>query len=313
MATGTDGPRVVIAVLTYRRDELLHDLLTALVVQAATVTPPADVLVVDNDPGGSARDTVAIWQGQGVRYVNEQRPGIAAARNRALVEATDADALVFIDDDETPSSRWLASLVGAWQEWGCAAVAAPVLARFAGPVESWVSGSGVFDAPVRRTGELVRGAGAGNLLLDMAELNALGLTFDERLGLTGGEDTMFTHALVQAGREIRWVAEATATEHVPADRTTRGWVIRRAYRSASSWCRAEVAVLPSAAARGRRRADLAARALWHGTVAAGQFLGGVLRRDVARRARATCAVAAQAGVLSGLLGYVREEYARSTA
>ena len=310
MTTETDGPRVLVAVLTYRRTDLLDGLLAQLVVQAVTVHPVAEVLVVDNDPAGSARDAVAAWGSRGVRYVNEQRPGIAAARNRALTEAADADALVFIDDDELPSPHWLDALVSAWREWGCAAVAGPVTARFAAPLDPWVAGSGAFDRPARRTGELLPGAGAGNLLLDMAEVRAAGLLFDERLGLTGGEDTMFTHALVRSGRELRWVAEAAATELQPADRTTRPWVLRRAFRSASSWCRAEVELEPTAAARWRRRAGLSVRAVAHLAMAGGRFLLGVVTRDVARRARAACAVAAQAGVLSGLAGHVRREYAR---
>lgn len=306
------GPQVLVAVLTYRRTELLDGLLHQLVGHARSLDPAATVLVVDNDPAASAREVVEHRRADGVRYAHEPRPGIAAARNRALAEAAaaGADALVFLDDDELPSPRWLATLVGAWQEWGCAAVTGPVVATFAAPVDPWVRGSGVFDPPRRATGDHVAGAGAGNLLLDVAEVRTLGLAFDERLGLTGGEDTMFTHALVRAGRDIRWVAEASATELVPVTRTTRAWVLRRAFRSGSSWCRAEVELQPTVAARWLRRADLAGRALVHALRAAVLLTRGVLGRDVAARARATCALAAQGGVLSGLVGHVRREYAR---
>src|SRR3954469_16278179 len=70
---------VVVAVLTYRRTDRLAGLLPQLVQQAAAVG--AAVLVVDNDPEASARPVAA---GSPVRYVHEPRPGIAAARNRAL-------------------------------------------------------------------------------------------------------------------------------------------------------------------------------------------------------------------------------------
>src|SRR3712207_9285353 len=71
-------------------------------------------------------------------------------------------------------------------------------------------GSGAFDRPTHPTGATMSGAGAGNLLLDLRQVRALGLSFDERFGLTGGEDTLFTHALVRAGAEIRWCDEAEA-------------------------------------------------------------------------------------------------------
>jgi cellulose synthase/poly-beta-1,6-N-acetylglucosamine synthase-like glycosyltransferase len=301
---------VLVAVLTFRRTQLLPDLLAALVHQARTISPSATVLVVDNDPDGSARESVQGWAAEGVRYAHEPRPGISAARNRALTEAADADALVFIDDDELPSPEWLRSLVSAWQRWGCAAVTGPVVARFSGPVDAWVAGSGVFEPFRASTGDLLRGAGAGNLLLDMTVVRALGLSFDERTGLTGGEDTMFTRSLLRAGRTIRWAEDALATETVPAERTTRAWVLRRVFRSASSWCRAELTLETTALGRWRRRAALTLRAGVRVAQATVALLWAGVRGDVARNARATCALAAQAGVLAGLFGYVRTEYSR---
>src|SRR5688572_28925452 len=96
----------VVAVLTYRRTELPPGLLTDLVAQAATITPAAEILVVDNDPDGGAADVVRRWADRGVRYVHEPRPGISAARNRALTESVAADVLVFFDDDERPCADW---------------------------------------------------------------------------------------------------------------------------------------------------------------------------------------------------------------
>ncbi|MDX6573696.1 MAG: succinoglycan biosynthesis protein ExoM, partial [Gaiellales bacterium] len=84
-----DVCRVVVAVLTYRRVDRLARLLPLLVEQADGIG--ADVLVIDNDPEGTAGPLAAQHP---VHYVHERRPGIAAARNRALAEAGDALALV---------------------------------------------------------------------------------------------------------------------------------------------------------------------------------------------------------------------------
>ncbi len=312
--SGPEGAAdVVVAVLTYRRTDWLPALLAALEEQAGSVEPRAAVLVVDNDPEGSAADVVGAWAGRGIRYVHEPRPGISAARNRALAEAGDADVLVFIDDDELPSPGWLAHLVAAWSRWRCAAVAGPVPATLLGAADAWVSGSGAFDRRRLPTGTSVGGAGAGNLLLDLHQVRDLGLSFDERLGLTGGEDTLFTHALVRRGGEIRWCDEAEAVEFVPDDRLTRGWVLRRSFRTASSWSRAEVQLAGTAVARWRTRLVVLAKAAVRIAVALLAAGSGVARRDVAARARASTVLASYAGLVVGAFGLVPGEYARPPA
>ncbi len=67
---------------------------------------------------------------------------------------------------------------------------------------------GVFDRRVHATGDRVSGAATHNLLLDVGWLRRLDMRFDERLGLTGGEDTMFSHQLIDRGATIRWCDEA---------------------------------------------------------------------------------------------------------
>ncbi|WP_369257932.1 glycosyltransferase family 2 protein [Geodermatophilus amargosae] len=312
--TGVDlGAGTVVAVLTYRRTHRLPALLGALVEQAATLDQRAEVLVVDNDPDGSAAGVVRGWAARGVRYVHEPRPGISAARNRALAEAARADVLVFLDDDELPCPGWLARLVGSWRAWGCAAVAGPVSSRLAVPADDWVAGTGVFDRRRETTGALLAGAGAGNLLLDVTQVRRLGLTFDEGLGLVGGEDTLFTHQLVHRGGELRWCDEAEAVESVPADRVTRAWVLRRCFRSAGSWSRAEVSLASGPAGRLALRATLLARAAVRLTQAVLALAAATARRDARARGAAGATLASYAGLVVGALGFVPREYGRVPA
>lgn len=313
-ASGTSGDELVggtvVAVLTYRRVHLLPSLLTELLAEAATVEPRAEVVVVDNDPHGSAEEVVRPFCDHGARYVHEPRPGISAARNRALAEAANARLLVFFDDDEHPRPGWLALLTDAWRAWGCVAVAGPVGGVVPAPVDPWIAGSGVFDRPRMPTGTRIGGAGAGNLLLDLSRVRALGLRFDERLGLTGGEDTLFTHALTRAGEEIRWCDEAEATELVPADRLTRRWVLRRCFRSGSSWSRAELLLADGPAERTRLRATVLARAAVRLAQAAGSWLAATGTGRLSDRGRAAATLASYAGLATGAFGYVLGEYAR---
>ena len=227
--------RVVVGVLTYQRPDGLSRLLPALVAQAAEVG--ARIVVVDNDPDGRAEPHVRHWASRGVCYVHEPRPGLAAGRNCALNAARHADVLVFIDDDEVPSSGWLGELVRGWERWRCAAVTGPVRAVFDGQADPWILASGVFERRRLPTGAQVAGAATNNLLLDVAHVRALGLTFDERFGLTGGEDTMFVHDLLRRGGTIRWCDEAEVHEPVRPDRASRRWVLRRMFRAGTTWSR----------------------------------------------------------------------------
>jgi glycosyltransferase involved in cell wall biosynthesis len=155
------GTSVVLAMATYRRPDHVRRIVPLLVEQAATMPSAVRVVIVDNDPGGTAAEAVQPWASAGVEYLHEPRPGIAAARNRALAAAAQDDVLVFIDDDEEPAADWLRTLVRAWSEWQCAAVAGPVQARFEHEPDPWVLACGVFDRVLRPTGMSLRGARPG--------------------------------------------------------------------------------------------------------------------------------------------------------
>lgn len=294
--------------LTYRRPEPLARVLPLLTEQAASIAPPARVIVVDNDPAGGARELV---EAAGAQYVHEPRPGISVARNRALDAAGGARLIAFIDDDEVPAPHWLVQLVESWQRWRCTAVAGPVDATFARPPSPWLAATGVFDRRAHQTGDRVRGAATHNLLLDLAEIRRLGLSFDERLGLTGGEDTMFSHSLISRGGDIRWCDEAAVVEHVTEDRLSRRWVLRRSYRAGTSWSRTELTLANTAPRRSWRRASLVVRGTANLARGACVLLVGLARRDVTLQARGAVTIASYAGLLAGSFGATLREYRRA--
>lgn len=299
MSDADRAERVVVAVLTYRRPDRIAALLPLLLEQSDAVG--AEVLVVDNDPAGGARGLVEPHR---VRYVHEPRPGIAAARNRALAEAGDAAALVFIDDDELPGAGWLGQLVDAWRRWSCAAVSGPVRAEFSVAPPAWVRASGAFERRRRGSGTVVDGAPTNNLLLDLRRVRELGLAFDERFGLTGGEDTMFSHALARGTGDIRWCDEAEVIEPVAPERATRRWVLRRGFRAGTTWAAMELSLAGGRTAR--TRLGLTGRALGRIAVAALRSVSPRLEH----RARAQVEIVSCAGMLLGAYGRTFREYRR---
>lgn len=300
----TSTPAVVVAVLTYRRPTQLSGLL--LILREQTGQSGARLLVVDNDPAGSGR-SVALRCG--VDYVQEPRPGIAAARNRALDEAVGQRFLVFIDDDEVPVPGWLQALLIVQARAGSAGVVGAVTSEFAVEPTSWMTAGNFFSRRRLPTGTEVSVAATNNLLLDLDVVRRLGLRFDERFSLTGGSDTLFTRDLVRRGGRLVWCDEALVVDHVPADRLTRRWVLQRALRSGNSWSRTSLVLTPG---RGRSllRAQLTARG---GLRLTGGLLRHVLGRvtgDERHAAQGLRTAARGFGMLSGCVGHVQSEYAR---
>ncbi len=199
-----------VAICTRERPE---DLIRALRAVQALRPAPAAVLVVDNRPTTDrTRDAAARFPG--VRYVREDRPGLDAARNRALREAT-TSIVAFTDDDAAPEPEWLARLLRSFDDprvWCTAGLTLPV--ELETPAQEWFEryspfGRGfdrlVFDG-TRQDPLAVSRIGAGaNMAVRREVLSDLG-GFDEALDAgtpsrSGGDHEMFGRILA-AGHRI---------------------------------------------------------------------------------------------------------------
>lgn len=235
-------PRLVVAVLTFRRPDTLATLLAAF----AEIERPADVavtlLVIDNDALASARETVAAWLPRipGLAYVVEPRAGIPVARNRALDEAraAGADAVCFIDDDEYPDRRWLVELVACWRAEGAELIGGPV--RVAAPPALATGWQRIVNASLaararRKERDAAQDAARGrcrtivtnNFLCDLRSIDHHGLRFDEALLVTGGSDTDFFRRAVKAGCRTAWCPTAVVHEIIETERLSLRYQFRR--------------------------------------------------------------------------------------
>lgn len=314
MTVPSDELRVLLAVLTYRRPADLREILPELLAQTSRVGAWSEVLVVDNDPDAGAADLVGGFAGEGrVRYAHEAAPGIAAARNRALAESAGFDVLVFIDDDERPVEEWLARLLATYAVERPTAVVGPVVSRYDEQPEPWISAGRFFDRRRLPTGTVLDVAATNNLLLDLAQVRELAVEFDERFGLTGGSDTLFTRQIVARGGRMVWCDEAVVWDVVPRSRLTRRWVLHRAFRSGNGHSRVALEGATSHLERLRVRAGLTARGAVRFAGGCARYLAGALTGSLGARARGLRTVVRGAGMLSGAYGYVYSEYKRTTA
>ena len=207
--------------------------------------------------------------------------------------------------------------MSTWRAQGCAAVTGPTPPTFEVDPSPWVTASGAFDSWEAADGAQVRSADTGNLLLDLAVVERLGLRFDPRYGLTGGEDSLFTRQLTRAGGVIRFAAGAVVTKRVPAARARRTWVLERSLRSGSSWARVRIDTAGSAGdgasaalPRLRLRLGYGLKGLAKAGVDGARAGVARLRGDVPAQARYEVSSRGGLGMVVGALGGHVREYGR---
>ena len=105
------APSVTVVVSTRERQALLATCLDAL---RELDYPNYDVIVVDNAPTTDLTEQLIANKYPEVRYVREDRPGLAAAHNCALREVT-GSIMAVTDDDVRVDRQWLTETVRAFQ------------------------------------------------------------------------------------------------------------------------------------------------------------------------------------------------------
>lgn len=304
---------------TYRRPTNLVGLVPAVLEQFRQVAEELGesvkphLLIVDNDPDGSAREMALRTGDPRVRYVVEPRPGVTNARNRALTESGDCDILIFIDDDEVPQDGWIFHLLRAKKEYGADVVGGPVHSVFDAPLDAWVEASDTYLRTHRadlRTGDPIRRAATNNLLLDMHKVRELGITFDPRFGLTGGEDSFFTGQLNAAGARMVWCAEAVVDDLVPASRANRDYNLKRRYSLSNASARVDILLAPAGMSRIRRRVACLARGMGQVGLGAAMAATGLVTKSLRKRAHGERFVVGGTGVIAASLSLAVQPYRR---
>jgi glycosyltransferase involved in cell wall biosynthesis len=216
-------PSLSVAVPTFKRPALLSACIESVLAHWPN-DGSVELMVIDNDPQGSAAEVVECYRRPGVIYLQQPRPGVVHARN-AAIEHSKGDYLAFIDDDEVALPGWLAALK-RHVEIGVDASFGPVRPVLEVELRSGLAAlaeriftrdlSLPFDEDVGHRWPYL---GSGNSLFSK-ERCFRELRFDERFNMTGGEDTWLIRLLVERGRKLLWNSAAAVTEFVSADRLT---------------------------------------------------------------------------------------------
>lgn len=228
---------VSVVVCTRNRSDILRSCLDRL---AQLTYPEVEILIVDNAPSDDS--TVRLVEHRRAsdprfRYVREPRPGLSAARNRGVAEAT-GDYIAYTDDDVSVDPGWVQGLllgfcadpaVGCVTGLVCTAgIGSAAEAYFDARSPSWSSRvePEMFDlADHRRDSGIypysagIFGTGA-NFAFRRQTLAAVG-SFDEALGAgtptRGGEDLDMFVRVLRGGYAISYQPAAIVWHHHRAD------------------------------------------------------------------------------------------------
>jgi GT2 family glycosyltransferase len=204
---------VTVAVATMNRPEALSQCINAVLTASRW---PGELLIVDQSDSDATAQLVAKARWQDflpVKYIKQQRRGLAASRNAAVSHAS-RSIVAFTDDDCVPDAQWVTAIVDAFNaaerpdvvtgrvlplgpeqpdRYAVSVRASTVTAIYRGRALPWSVGSG------------------GNVAARREWLERIG-AFDERLGAgsagQSAEDMDLFYRLLRQGATVRYDPKA---------------------------------------------------------------------------------------------------------
>lgn len=227
------APDVAVVIPTLRRPDELTRALRSIFAQQGAEGRLREIIVADNDPEASARQTVEALTSESpvpLIWTHAPRPGVATARNTGLA-ATQAPLIAFLDDDEAASSGWLAALLRGQAATGADAVFGPIQGRVPDGT-GWASP--YLERFFGREGpehdqQIEEPYGCGNALLVRATALPGDAPFHVGSDQIGGEDDVLFAALKARGGRFGWAADAWVEEFAPPHRATLRYALTRAF------------------------------------------------------------------------------------
>lgn len=220
-------PVISVIVPTYNRCDMLRGALESLVGQETGGEFSYEIVVVDNASKDATKAVVqraATASPVPLRYVYEEKPGPAPARNCGLKQAQ-GDWLAFFDDDELAAPDWLRQLYRAALEAGVPIVGGAVhldlpqeaLDRLSGFVRA-TSLREIDYYPTIRPYANKRLPGTNNALVARHVFQAIGIFDASQVG--GGSDSDFFLRARSAGIALYYTPHAIVRHRVAPNRLT---------------------------------------------------------------------------------------------
>lgn len=227
---------VCILIATRNREAQLKQLLAHLKITIANSRLPVEVNILNT----GKEDYVGIRQYlfDGVKYNHKPTIGYATARN-SLINGIDSfpDVIVFIDDDEFPTEKWLDELISPLRNPLIMSSTGPILPDF-GAYSGWKTQIRDYyhNVPGRETvaNDSVFFS-SGNLAINYGSFKEKlpKPLFDTNFDLIGGEDTKLKVELLNIFKinQFAYSPNAIVYEQVPAERLSFLWMVKKSIRT----------------------------------------------------------------------------------
>jgi len=228
-----------ICVATYKRPELLKNLLDSLVVQVIPDEVKLEIIIIDNDPEGSARDVYKQFHNiRQVEFSYDVQPikNISLTRNKAVKKST-GDFLLFIDDDEVAGPDWVAKILKTIIDYEADGVFGRIIAQYNRPISNWKKKYFMSGFTCPKTGTEASDLRTGNCIIKASIIKGIAGPFDAAYGTTGGEDRHLFERLKRKGARFINCFEAWTSEIIPPERTQILWLLKRALRTGNIYTR----------------------------------------------------------------------------
>lgn len=235
--TETRLEEISVCICTYLRPEMLSELIEGLLKQKTYDQFLFSLIIVDNDPAGSAKDVVdnyianASASGPLIRYYHQPVKGLTYARNMSI-ENSSGDYIAFIDDDEVPEPEWLYQLYKSLVTHKADAVFGSVIPNFEVTPPEWILKHNFFYWRDVRTGtgmDVGTAVTTNNALVRRDLIKKYNIKFDHDFAFSGGEDQAFFFKLMDYKEDVRFIncENARVHETLPPERCTPEYIRKR--------------------------------------------------------------------------------------
>jgi succinoglycan biosynthesis protein ExoM len=223
---------------------MLGSLLDSLVSQRLPEFIQLELIVVDNDAQGSAKEVFEQYAEKAsslnFQYHIQPQKNISLTRNTA-VAAAQGDYLLFIDDDEVASPDWVSHMVQAIIDYDADAAFGRVISEFSPNTPEWIRQNYLFNRPCGSTGTPTLATRTSNCIVKASLIKSIPGPFDPAYGITGGEDS---HLFERLKRQFRAkyidCYEGWVKETIPDERTRPEWLLQRARRTGNIFTRRHI-------------------------------------------------------------------------
>jgi glycosyltransferase involved in cell wall biosynthesis len=298
--------KINICVCTYKRAQLLKKCLLSLYAMKTPSHCEVTISVIDNHDEQSAKIVVDELKASSTiptHYFSELNRGIPFARNRAIIETQNlgANFLVFIDDDEWVRKDWLTHLYEyCISRGGYIIISGDVIPELPADVPLDIKPF-LYKKNIHPTGKKLSSCATNNVIFPTAISKNLGLQFDVSRPFSGGEDTIFFSTAARNGIRIEKCTEAIVHEHIPNDRATLKWLLKRKFwvGTVNAWRKQQ---------KGTKWLSIfvssLAQLLWHSSLT----IVLTLVRQRKKRNNSALKASRSAGEFCGLFGYRVDSY-----